>query len=253
MKKLAIILALLIMPCAAFGLEMLNDSALDNVTGQSGVSIAVDDVQLFINIEKLAWIDCDGINSSAGSCTGDPSDPGAIGLNNFQIDVLNVNAIVDGTSTTAAGGATVWQLDSTACGQINLFYNYANTASAGCYLGSGTATQTLGLNNYTGIGTGGDFKARALTIDATDKLPALTEGFQANTGSSLDVGGVLIGIPTLEVYIQSMSLTPIYDGDISGSPSNASNDNDHGADFGTIEMQGITFTTLSGWIEIAPH
>ena len=42
MKKLALILALMIIPCSAFGLEMLNDSSMDSITGQSGVSIAVD-------------------------------------------------------------------------------------------------------------------------------------------------------------------------------------------------------------------
>ncbi|MDA3897655.1 MAG: hypothetical protein PF482_16090 [Desulfobacteraceae bacterium] len=250
MKKLALILALMLIPCTAFGLEMLNDNAMDSITGQSGVSIAMDDVQMFINIEKMAWIDCDGINSSAGACTG---APGAIALNNFQIDVLNINAIVDGTSDSSSG-ATVWDLTSTSCGQIDLFFDYASTAQEGCYLGSGDATQTLGLNNYIGIGTDGDFLARALTIDATDRLPALTEGFQANTGLDYNtVGGVLIGIPTLEIYINAMSLTPVYDGDINGEPSSAVNDDGHGADFGTIYLQGITFTTLSGWIEIAPH
>lgn len=265
MKKLALILALMIIPCSAFGLEMLNDSSMDSITGQSGVSIAVDDVQLFLNIEKLAWIDCDGINSSAGTCAG---AAGAIALNNFQIDVLNVNAIVDGT--VATGG---WNLTSTGCGQIDLFYDYANTNTASCYLGTVGNAQTLGMNNYFAIGEGyvasahnvtnaGDFQARALTIDATDKLPALTAGFIANNPvdhAGLTIGGVLIGIPTLEIYIQAMTLTPVYDGDISNNPSTAANDdtvvqlNGQNANFGTIEMQGITFTTLSGWLEIAPH
>ena len=37
MKKLALILALLIIPCSAFGLEMLDNNTMDSITGQAGV------------------------------------------------------------------------------------------------------------------------------------------------------------------------------------------------------------------------
>ena len=49
MKKLALILALMLIPCSAFGLEMLTNNALDNVTGQAGVAIAADDIQIFLH------------------------------------------------------------------------------------------------------------------------------------------------------------------------------------------------------------
>lgn len=274
MKKLALILAFLVIPCAAFGLEMLNDNAMDQVTGQSGVSIAVDDVQLFINIEKLAWIDCDGYTSQAswyGTCTG---AAGALAISNFQIDVLNINAIVSstagddqGTQTSADNGAM--QLYSTRCGMIPLFYDYGTGDAVGCYLGSTTAgAMGLGLNNYLSPSASrpGFFQARHLTIDATDDLPALTAGLQNNSAAAaaagLSMGGVLIGIPTLEIYINELSLTPIYDGDVNGHSSFAINDDNNGfgaavglndPSFGTIVLEGITFTTLSGWLEIAPH
>ena len=73
---------------------------------------------------------------------------------------------------------------------------------------------------------------------------------------------MLIGIPTMEIYINELSITPVYDGDINGSSSSAINDDSNGLgtnvgfaqpNFGTIYLQGITFTTLSGWVEIAPH
>ena len=41
MKKLAIILALLMIPAFAFGMDTISDSDLDSVTGQAGVSIAL--------------------------------------------------------------------------------------------------------------------------------------------------------------------------------------------------------------------
>jgi hypothetical protein len=71
-KKLALILALMLVPCTAFGLQMMDETAMDAVTGQSGVHIAFDDVQLFLNIEKLAWIDCDGLSTEADAMGSSP-------------------------------------------------------------------------------------------------------------------------------------------------------------------------------------
>ena len=284
MKKLALILAFMLIPCAAFGLEMLDDTTMDGITGQAGVSIAVDDIQIFMNIEKLAWIDCDGYASWEGKakCGG---AGGAIVLNNFQLDVLNINAITGqaNAGTTTNNGL---ELYSTQCGNIDLFYNYATPGTAaGCQLdatGAVTGLQNLGLNNYhggDGLGTlaanNTNFIPHFLTIDVTDELPASTEGYQfwatntwtsaavaagtdSNGTTTSTIGGVLIGIPTVEIYIQSMSLTPMYDGDLSGQPSTAANDDDisdalgNYKTFGTVYMQGITFTPLGGWIEISP-
>jgi uncharacterized protein DUF6160 len=273
MKKLALILALLIIPCTAFGLEMLSDSSLDEVTGQAGVNIAVDDIQLFLNIEKMAWIDCDGFDSleSKGTCSG---RGGAMVLNNFQIDVLNINAI---TRTAVQGSGNGLGLGSTSCGDIDLFYDYATSATlAGCLL-NGSAGQDLGLNNYHGkLGDNSTFVPHFLTIDVTDALPASSEGFRYwrdhgwtsaavfghNAMGADSIGGVLIGIPTVEIYINEMVFTPVYDGDIGGQTSTAANDDGAtwigsngavtSATFGTIQMTGITFTPLGGWIEISP-
>jgi hypothetical protein len=271
MKKLALILALMIIPCTAFGLEMLNDDAMDQVTGQSGVHIAFDDVQMFINIEKLAWIDCDGLD--APGCQG---GPGAIVLNNFQIDVLNINAIVstnvsdgnviNGTNQTNVAGPTL-QLYSVACGDIPLFYDYGQTGQANCYLNGSIGVNTDGLDHYTTISTSSVFTAQALSIDVTDELPALTAGMTNNAtalGATIIVGGVYIGLPTMEIYINSMSLTPKYDGDVNGQTTQAINDDNTTTvagnlfgivdpDFGTIYLEGVTVSILSGWMEIAPH
>lgn len=282
MKKLVLILALMVLiPCSAFGLEMLNDSTMDGITGQAGVNIAMDDIQMFINIEKLAWIDCDGFDSGEGkgTCGG---NGGALVLNNFQIDVLNINAITRTSSSAADSqtGGSGLGLGSTACGGIPLFYNYATSdVAAGCTL-DGSSNQSLGLNNYHGaMGIPNAFVPHFLSIDVTDELPASTEGLNywqnhswttlgtVSHGASLasgntTIGGVLIGLPTVEIYINEMVFTPVYDGDLSGQPSTAANDDDvtwtgnntlaTSASFGTIYMKGITFTVLGGWVEIAP-
>ena len=260
MKKLALILAFMLIPCSAFGLQMLDDTTMDGITGQSGVSIAFDDVQMFINIEKLAWIDCDGLTSTSvfissnqvGTCSG---AAGAVGLNNFQLDILNINAIISSTvddgDSTQTSDTTAMQLYSTDCGQIPLFYDYGQTGTAGCYLGgAGVASAgTDGLDNYYDDGAVG-FQARLLSIDATDAMPAISAGIQNNGNAGVTFGGIVIGLPTMEIYINTLSLTPFYTGDISGVDSTAVN---NGKDFGTIYMEGITFTVLSGWLEIGPH
>ena len=46
MKKLAIILALLLVPMAAFGMDTISDSDLEAVTGQAGVSIALNSIAI---------------------------------------------------------------------------------------------------------------------------------------------------------------------------------------------------------------
>lgn len=279
MKKLALILALMLCAAPAFGLEMLDNNTMDSITGQAGVNIAVDDIQLFMNIEKMAWIDCDGLASweGKGTCS---SAGGAMVLNNFQLDVLNINAIV-GTTTIGTVNNGL-DLISTTCANIPLFYDYATAATGdGCQLSNAATAlgvQNLGLNNYNdGHGSNSAFTPHFLTIDVVDALPASSQGLQYwqsnawtsaavaagtnNTGdANSTVGGVLIGIPTVEIYINALEFTPLYDGDISSNPagSTAANDDDvvdvlgNAKTFGTIYMQGITFTPLSGWIEISP-
>ena len=274
MKKLALILALMLCAAPAFGLEMLDNNTMDSITGQAGVNIAVDDIQIFMNIEKMAWIDCDGLASWEGKGTCG-SAGGALVLNNFQLDVLNINAIV--ATTTIGTVNNGLDLISTSCGDIPLFYDYATSAVGnGCQLAGQVGGQNLGLNNYYDHGgTNSAFIPHFLTIDVVDELPASTQGIQywqsnpwtsgaVSLGTSgtdnadTSIGGVLIGIPTVEIYINELSFTPLYDGDLSISASVAANDDDvvdaagNGRSFGTIYLQGITFTPLSGWIEISP-
>jgi hypothetical protein len=265
---LAALAILLLVPAASFGIQydMMNDSGMDEVTAQSGVSIAFDDIQLFINIERLAWIDCDGFDSGVNGVANCTGDAGAVGLQNFQLDVLEVNMITNTTGVGTAGTDNP-NLGSVLCGNLDLNWDYGSTTPlGGCQIATsyegGTLTGgTLGLDNYdtaAAVGSAAGFKFSALTIDATSELPALTEQYQGNGGPGT-IGGVLIGIPTMEVYIPAMTLTPAFynvegavaaDNDVDGEAGTAF---DGGADFGTIEMTGITFTTLSGWIEIAPH
>jgi hypothetical protein len=67
------------------------------------------------------------------------------------------------------------------------------------------------------------------------------------------VAGVVIGLPTMEIYINQMVLSPGITGQISSNSSVVrSAVRNNNATFGTIEMDGITFSILNGWVEIAP-
>ena len=274
MKKIALIVAfLMLVPCAAFGMQMLNNSSMDKITGQSGVSIDFDDVQVFMHIDTIAYIDSDGVSALVAPSTNTNfgTEGGAIALNDFTLNLLNVNAVVgEGTANTTNGFAsTAAQLGPNmklaSAGLIPLFYDYATGAAVtGSYLNS-IGNGSVGLSSTTYIDpvtgtTNGIFVPRFLTIDVTNNLPVATAAIQYLQGTAIGaaqsipagvtMGGVVIGIPTMEVYISSMSLTPYYTGAINGLTTSAYNED---ANFGTIQFKGITMTTLSGWVEIAPH
>jgi hypothetical protein len=59
MKKLAIILALLMVPAFAFGMDTISDSDLDAVTGQAGVSIALNSICIQTSAGPTSYGDAD--------------------------------------------------------------------------------------------------------------------------------------------------------------------------------------------------
>lgn len=289
MKKIAMLVAMLmIIPCAAFGMEMLDNNTMDSITGQSGVAIAMDDLQLFLSIDKMAYIDADGFNTYqnyGGSVSGQGA---AFYIDNFQMDTININMIGAAGDGTASIGAThedlnedggvnqTWNfgdgslgLVSSQAGHINLMYDYGTAGQAGSvYLGTAgdsPEAMNMGLNNYvntnhndTAAGlsdAAATFNAKALTIDVTSELPLLTAGTQANfgaTGTTSCVGGVLIGLPTMEIYINSMTMTPKLTSDVSTVDLGTFVCKNNNASYGTFLLEGITFTVLNGWMEIAP-
>jgi|SRR6056297_4102303 len=255
MKKLALVLAfLLVLPGAAFGLEMMNDTSMDDVTGQSGVAITMDDIQIFMNIDRVAWLDCDGYFCGANSYT---KDGGAVGISNFQLDVLQVNAPDQATSKVNG----VWNLtNANPCSEIDLKYDYGDTSTTGtCSLAASTGlgTQTLGLNNYESVGDplgSGRYIPNALTIHASSRLPILTCAKSSIAGPTgpVNVGGIVIGLPTVEINIPTLSLTPAFYNLDDAQPAANAKGVDDSCDYGTVVLDGVTMTVLSGWVEIAP-
>jgi len=268
MKKLALILALMLIPCTAFGLEMLNDNTMDSITGQQGVAIVADDIEIFMHIDKLAWLDTGGygITSYYGGVLENYTAGGALAIVNFDMDTLRINAIVSGhTVADTVNGTVVWELGSAGASQIPLQYAYgtANTIADlnASYSGNGFfQTIDFSLENYTNTnllssargGAGQNFAAKAITIDVTSKLPVTSEVFANNTGSHVTVGGVLIGLPTMEINIPLMVFTPAFYSLASYAQLGNSICYNDGQSYGTIYIEGFTMAVLNGWLEIAP-
>jgi hypothetical protein len=256
MKKLALFLALMLIPCSAFGLEMLTDNAMDEVTGQAGVSIGFDDIEIFMNVDRFSYIDCDGLSTGVwGTSCGSTTDDGAaINVNGFQMDTIKLNAIVYSTVVTK-GSFTYTDLHSLRCGDIALQYDYTDSSQAGCRTSGYTAT--AGMDNFTGHP---GFKPQAISIDVTDSCPALSEGKQfliggsASLGGSIRIAGIVITLPTFEAYIDQIQIESItITDDVVPNNNGFNNALNDGKSLGAFEIEGVTFTLLSGWIEIAPH
>jgi hypothetical protein len=99
MKKLGIFvaLALMMVPFSAFAMDVISDSEMDAVTGQVGVSIAVIDMSLDLNVMNFSWSDTDCGTLIVSGVRVDYS-PGY--FNAFDIEMDNIYITMD---TDAAG------------------------------------------------------------------------------------------------------------------------------------------------------
>jgi len=224
MKKfgfgLLLVGAVLMLSGAAFALQPISDSQMASITAQSGVDIAVDDVVIYQHFNNLSYTDNDG----TGTLTI-PGTPATVNLADFGMTTY-INAIAYDNTTTGA-----W---------ISLGGN-------------------MGLMGSTASATynpGADF-AQALTIDV-GTMPILSAGYSLVLAGSTDYAttgvfmtGVKIGIPTLEIYVPSLEVTPSVTETTAINSYNVSTGT--GAEFGTIGITGMTTAFMGGHLEIAPH
>jgi hypothetical protein len=108
----------------------------------------------------------------------------------------------------------------------------------GTILGNGFYTPVTDAN------AGATHHAQALSIDVVAALPMLSAGMTNNFGTAINVAGVLIGLPTVEIV---QSISPF---DIVVEAAGAANS---GASFGQLAIENQVTAILSGTLEIAPH
>jgi len=273
MKKfalcLAIAAAIMMVPFSAFGLQMMNNHSMDQITGQAGVSIAFDDVQIFMNIDRFTYIDPDGLTNTVGWSAVVADNGAAFNVNEFQIDTLKANAIINTTGlvTATIGGHTVASMGLTgittvkqiAANGIPLQYTYNNNNA---FIAQTTVNvQSKGLNHMFG-GSYQVYEPQAISIDISDAAPVLSQGKKVILSllgsASSRVAAVVITLPTAEFYIDNINIgsMTLTDNVIAGTSkvfTTGSTSLNNGASFGSIEIEGVTFTMLNGWVEIAPH
>jgi hypothetical protein len=251
--------AILSMPMAASALEKMDNSQLRSATGQAGVSIAVDDIVIYQkSLADTTYWDTDGISSPFNGVT-----EAAAGIMIDHADemqkLITIDAILDGTEygVTALQGIF---------GNTDAIGILDDAAAVGAALTAGELDPTNG--NMAGMTTG----ISPLTIDV-GTCQALTAGWVFNTANrgadlgglqNLNVGGVVIGLPTVEITtyttsdfksIKLVSGTANADGTVTTlDPATGASyfNTDH--EFITIQKSGdSTMAILGGRLEIAPH
>ena len=238
MKKIAIVLALaLLLPLNAFALQTLDEADMGGITGQAGVSIAIDDVIIYQNIESLSYTDVGGTNGLTD---------GSVNISNLYM-MVNVNAItsLDADGLPVSPGRAV-QGVWTDASDVALFDYYNSDTFITDADGDGVLDTGDGIDDY--------FTAKALTIDV-GTLSVLTAGLHNNNAAAaiggLTMAGVRIGLPTVEVNQTALTF------DVTITQAGAVNGGDAGMpaenSYGRITIGNMTMGVLDGFIEIAPH
>ncbi|MCF8036401.1 MAG: hypothetical protein K9K62_05990 [Desulfobacteraceae bacterium] len=237
MKKATIIaLCMLLVPAVAMAMQPISESQMDTVTGQSGVSIVLDDIQIYqhMGTQETWYEDTSSDGASVGFVYSTPA-----------YSMIYVNAIegaADGTSAPSSIAGTGIQ------GQ------YAPDDSSNSYYDFSAATDTT-----DGI------TASALTINVSDSLSASTA---INGGNGNEVAGVSIGLPTVEVYfaegsrdIQDIAIFTEATDSSGNTITNPLDRGDAATDgagyysFGKLYQSagGETLAVLDGTVEISPN
>lgn len=186
----------------------------------SGFDLAVDDVVLFAQINKLSFIDNDGLNDNIKT---------SLCLENVKVDTLQINALT--------------HTDFDILDVLNP--QQAKIKSPGKY-----DAHLENLDHYTKIFILGDrlksFHGQPLFINVSRELPDTSKVMLANGGSGV-IGGVFIALGTLELFMEKFSIEKIYVNDSTNMAIN------NGASFFGIEAKGVNLSVLNGAVEISTH
>ena len=228
MKKLAISAILgasLVISSSAFALTSMTDSGMKAATGQAGVSIALDNVVIETYTGETAYTDSDGLGGTAGTMAGAAA----------SVVISDKHVVKTYLAMTSAadyqedfGTAMGWTLNA-----------------AGDEWTKGTLT-SAGLDSLV---EGTWDEAKALSIDV-GLCAALSAGYSDNHATTINIAGVVIGLPTLlihttgDTYSVGIRMT---DGTLAGSAANT------GKNYITVSKSDSVMAILGGTVEIAPH
>jgi hypothetical protein len=108
MKKLAIFLALMMVPFSAFAMDVISDSEMEAVTGQTGVSISVIDMSLDLDVMNFSWSDSD-CGTLIVSTVPVAYGPGYFNAFDIEMDNIYITMDTGATGITSDGTGTFIQ------------------------------------------------------------------------------------------------------------------------------------------------
>jgi hypothetical protein len=242
-------------PMSASALEALTDSSMNDVTGQAGVSIAIDEVVLVQHIGESKYTDTDGTDGVNGA---------SIVIGN-KFAVKHINAILSATDTYAGNldaantfdytgyfeKARALSIDVGVCSLLTEGNNNNKDA-----LDAGKIALIEGViggadGDITTAGDNLDKDATAAALYAAGATDSISEArglyeyaTQATAWGDMNVAGVVIGLPTLEIHTSADSY------DVGIESAGAIND---GNKYIKIEKGASTLAILGGTLEIAAH
>lgn len=185
-------------------------------TGQSGVSIAIDNVVIESYTGSTSYTDLDGIGA-----TDNVAASVVISDKHTVKEYLAMTSEADYQQDF--GEAMGWAYDSTA--------------------DEWTKTGQTAVSGLAGLVKGEWDEASALSIDV-GVCEALSAGKTANYNTAVTVAGVVIGLPTLLINTSSDTYT------VGISRAGAANS---GANYIQINKGASITAILGGTVEIAPH
>ena len=237
MKRLIIALisaAFILAPMSASALEMMSDQNMKDVTGQAGVSIAIDDVVLFQHIGYTRYTDTDGIGDIVvGGTTSPDAQASVLMTDRTSLQLINAIAPMD-TLGTYSGGAI------TTIGDIAAEFTYNQDVITG----GPTGFEDVDISGFT-------WEASPLTIDVGyAKLVSIAQDLSTpQSVGTADVTGVVIGLPTVEIHTGEST----YDVGVVRGDKTAFTDAGDSDRLIRIENGASTTAILGGHVEIAPH
>jgi len=251
MKKLvlALIVALALAPFSAFGMEMMTDDGMKDVTAQAGVAIAIDDIILEQFVGATKYIDQGGLG--AADFGGNATLGGAITIG-ARHKVQHINAIFDPDMTVQTYG--LHGIHHTYTGNPNFIIQALAIDVGTCpILSTGLANLKAGIAAHPVLSA---LDATAWTNYGIDKITHLTYA-EAQNAAQTNIVGVCITLPTVEIHttgdIYSIG-AEVVNATTGETLTGAVADTYHnqGRDFIRIYKEDSSLAILGGRLEIAP-
>jgi len=186
-KVLALALGILLIPFTAFGMQTMSEADMDSVTGQSGVAISVDNIQLYTASVDELWYETTLADGTTGAAVG-------LVYGDQSADYLFINKI-GAPSGLLGGGSGLGNVNDN---EDNLRGNYDPLAD-------GTLDQQELLDQGMRLAPS-VLSIRVAQHDADYGVFGELDGDDNADVAAGEGAYIEIGLPTLEIYSASGSV-----------------------------------------------